>query len=490
MRILAASAIVTVLTAVPVSGADFHGSCCADLEERIAELEASTARKGNRKVSVELSGHVHESLLWWNDGDDSATVSPFASERRNLYQGTSDVSPSRFRVKGEAKIGSGWKASYLIEIGTRANRLSRTDETTDEGPIGVDVRHSTWWLEHERAGRIWLGLTSQATDDITEVTTANTRHFARFSFSRWNSSNHIIVDGVRSADRRWRDLLPADGIVGDNVPGEGDRRNEVRYDSPKWQGFQLSAAWGEDDFWDVAVRYASDDVHGFRLAAGIGLAHYTDDNIDPADTAGIPDGSSIRGCASGDPQVAAANDPGVAGGSDQDCDTLGGSLSIMHVASGVFLSLGAGIKDDKLRREVFSNRAPSGILGIDDEDWFWGVQSGLERKFNDLGKTTLYGEYMKLAAGAQIGDTRGDIRTFDSAFPSLGPGNNFSRGSEVWFWGIGINQNIEKAAMDVYLAYRHYEGEITLSDTTNTGAVQTFAIEDMDQIMTGAIIRF
>jgi hypothetical protein len=47
------------------------------------------------------------------------------------------------------------------------------------GAFSVDVRHSVWWIEHESAGRIWLGLTSQATDDITEVTTANTRHFGQ-----------------------------------------------------------------------------------------------------------------------------------------------------------------------------------------------------------------------------------------------------------------------------------------------------------------------
>ena len=34
--------------------ADFGGDCCADLEERVAELEATTARKGNRKVSLTI----------------------------------------------------------------------------------------------------------------------------------------------------------------------------------------------------------------------------------------------------------------------------------------------------------------------------------------------------------------------------------------------------------------------------------------------------
>ncbi|MBN9281890.1 MAG: porin, partial [Hyphomicrobium denitrificans] len=39
-----------------VQAADLGGDCCADLEQRIAELEATTATKGNRKVSLTISG--------------------------------------------------------------------------------------------------------------------------------------------------------------------------------------------------------------------------------------------------------------------------------------------------------------------------------------------------------------------------------------------------------------------------------------------------
>ncbi len=49
------------------------------------------------------------------------------------------------------------------------------------------------------------------------------------------------------------------------------RRDGVRYDTPTWHGFIFSAAWGEDDFWDAAIRYAG-EWHGFRLAAGTGIA--------------------------------------------------------------------------------------------------------------------------------------------------------------------------------------------------------------------------
>jgi len=40
--------------AKPAHAADLGGDCCADLEERVAELEATTVRKGNKKVSVTL----------------------------------------------------------------------------------------------------------------------------------------------------------------------------------------------------------------------------------------------------------------------------------------------------------------------------------------------------------------------------------------------------------------------------------------------------
>jgi len=44
--------------------ADLGGDCCADLDERVAELEATTVRKGNKKVSVTLYGQVNRAALF------------------------------------------------------------------------------------------------------------------------------------------------------------------------------------------------------------------------------------------------------------------------------------------------------------------------------------------------------------------------------------------------------------------------------------------
>ena len=46
--------VAVALNTGPISAADLNGSCCGDLEQRIAELEATTANKGDRKMSLSV----------------------------------------------------------------------------------------------------------------------------------------------------------------------------------------------------------------------------------------------------------------------------------------------------------------------------------------------------------------------------------------------------------------------------------------------------
>ena len=80
----------------PVKAADLGGDCCADLEERVAELEATTVRKGNKKVSVTLYGQVNHAALFWDDGAE-----------KNTYVVDNNYESSRFGFKGNAKTGFG-----------------------------------------------------------------------------------------------------------------------------------------------------------------------------------------------------------------------------------------------------------------------------------------------------------------------------------------------------------------------------------------------
>ena len=88
--------------------ADLGGDCCADLEERVAELEATTARKGNRRMSLTVSGQVSRSIIYWNDGDNSGRYA--GVENHNVS--------TRFGFSGSAQISPNLIAGFevLIEI--------------------------------------------------------------------------------------------------------------------------------------------------------------------------------------------------------------------------------------------------------------------------------------------------------------------------------------------------------------------------------------
>src|SRR5215470_13016053 len=88
-----AALLMAAYTHTPVKAADLGGDCCSDLEDRVAELEATTVRKGNKKVSVTIYGQLNRAVLWWNDHVES-----------NTYSVDNNYESSRFGVKGTAKI--------------------------------------------------------------------------------------------------------------------------------------------------------------------------------------------------------------------------------------------------------------------------------------------------------------------------------------------------------------------------------------------------
>ena len=129
--VLTVAAVVLGGGLSPATAADLGGNCCADLEERIAELEATTARKGNRKVSLTVSGWVNEAIFFWDDGVE-----------RNAYVGTNELEQSRFRFTGEGKITDGWAAGFILEIGANGAGSKSFAQDTDGSVGAVTTRKS------------------------------------------------------------------------------------------------------------------------------------------------------------------------------------------------------------------------------------------------------------------------------------------------------------------------------------------------------------
>jgi predicted porin len=433
------------------------GNCCADLEERIAELEATTARKGNRKVSLEVSGQVNEALLVFDDGVES-----------NAYFVTNDNSRTRFRFKGKAKINSDLEAGYLLEIGVRTANSKRVTQDNDDVGAGFDIRHSTWYLKSKTFGQVNVGQTATAAEEITEANLSQTGAFAKYSdvedsglgmFTRRN--------GVQSG-LQWYRLLKDTG----DQPGEGDRENVIRYETPEFAGFTGIAAWGEDDLWDVGLRYAG-EFGGFKVAGRIAYQQVTEGPNSAV-------GNTINtACLS--PTQPEPIEP------DADCESVGGSISVMHEATGLYANFAAGqLKDNLIRTAAAGSRDFVGT-NADDTSTFWAVQAGIERKWWDLGKTTIYGEYHNNQGGA---NGRRDLDDGDALNPFAGTDSRIFN-SELDMWGLGIAQGIDAAAMTLYLSYRHYEGDVTImSGTSGNNATQALDLDDLDIVMTGGIIKF
>jgi hypothetical protein len=111
----------TVFVAKPAKAADLGGDCCADLEERVAELEATTARKGNKKVSVQIYGKVNRAVMFWDDGGE-----------QNVYSVDNYNESSRTGFKGNAKISDDWSAGYRLEWEYRMAASSRVNQFEDD----------------------------------------------------------------------------------------------------------------------------------------------------------------------------------------------------------------------------------------------------------------------------------------------------------------------------------------------------------------------
>ena len=328
--------------------ADLGGSCCEDLDARVAELEATTTRKGNRKVSLQLYGEVNKSILWM-DG-------LVGSGDKNVIDNS--ASPTRFGMTGSGKIDKNWSAGFRIEI--EAKSKPAMPILQDQ----LEVRHAYLWMEGP-VGRLSMGHTSMATDNITRITIANTDVVAPM----------LSLAPVSTAY-----------LFGLDLPYNNVRRDLVRWDSPTFGGFTVAASVANGDTplgigfnsqhaWDVAIRYAGEFAH-FRVAAGAG---YRDENF----------------------TLTILNPLGIV----RDKVTSG-SASVMYMPVGLFVSAAVG----HVQNELF-------LGGTDYTNWH--VQAGWEKKVFSVGATTLYAEYGTMHIDTFGIDPKvmglGAVQSFDAA---------------------------------------------------------------------------
>jgi hypothetical protein len=235
--------------------------------------------------------------------------------------------------------------------------------------------------------------------------------------------------------------------------------------------------WGMDDVWSVALRYA--ETWGqFRVAAGVGYGMWTGLDRGQCSTGEATSGSTADGTRE----------------SNTNCDSIAGSASIMHVPTGLFVSGGASQLHDKNSQKALDAAAGlpigAGRPGGDGKASLWWVMGGWEYKLNSLGKTTFWGQYVEYNQG--LGVRNSDVQTLANtdALNSLGV-TAILAGGQTSYWGLGVSQHIDAAAMVLYAGFHSGSHELTLQ--SRSGALlrgKSNPIDDFQTFFTGATIRF
>ena len=165
--LFAAVGLFALGAGVPAAkAADLGGDCCADLEERVAELEATTARKGNRRVSLTISGQVTTAIMAWNDGNNVEGSDVYVVD--NVIGGG-----TFFQLAGSAKINpnttAGFQLAFSFLTGSRSHQVNQLDDDKGGNDTNIVSHLSNWWLEHSSLGRVTVGRANTATAGITTI---------------------------------------------------------------------------------------------------------------------------------------------------------------------------------------------------------------------------------------------------------------------------------------------------------------------------------
>ncbi|WP_083226536.1 porin [Methyloligella halotolerans] len=352
---------VYAMSATPARAADFGGDCCADLEERVAELEATTVRKGNKKVSVTISGWVVKSFNVWDDGFDS-----------NSVVGDKDYDlGSRFAITGEAQISPGWSAGYNMTVLAPADVFGFASNQVNDDVFGdISTLYSYMYIKSDKWGTLNWGTLSPASDNAAVLADASGTVIESNAVFFEGPGFFLRTPGGGTSALTWGSFLGCYGIggAGIGVDCNGVAYEAVRYDSPTIAGFRLEASWGADDKGDVAVFY-NGDWGNFKTTAAYAYTH-------------------TSGSGTGLPFPTA----------DSDLHQVG--ATVMHEPSGLGLY------------GMYQYETLDLVAAPDTNVWY--LKPFLKKTFMPMGATTFYGEYgnyedqffnANLALGANVFDS-------------------------------------------------------------------------------------
>jgi hypothetical protein len=485
--------------ATPAQAADLGGDCCADLEERVAELEATTVRKGNKKVSVTISGWVVKSMNFWDSGDSDHFV---------VGDKAYDLG-SRFAITGSATLSPGWSAGYNLTVntwgtvfGNTANQiqdLGSTDGANGNVYGSIATLYSYIYIKSDTLGTLNWGHLSPASDNPAVL--ADISGTVIESNGVWFEGPGFFTGGGLT----FGDFTLCQGL-GANIGVDcwGVAQPAVRYDSPTWGGFRFEASYGKNqatgplgaplsedqDFADIAVFYTA-DWNSIKVSAAAAYTWIETGALTGTETDLWQVGGSIMHKPSGLGVYAMGQWEESGGANVSNFGLSNVSLDSIGVDTPLFpipINLTIGVN--------WTGGGPQASVAINnpDTDAFY-IKPFWRKAWSPIGATVLYGEYgqyndqfaagrnlcssigVRSAGGALGGfcaDTPlvispgGVIQATVTSFPGDIYKAAFITSSEAERWGLGVVQEIDSAAMHLWARWQHQEVSANIVGVTVT----------------------
>ncbi|MBZ0215267.1 MAG: hypothetical protein K8F25_01835 [Fimbriimonadaceae bacterium] len=337
-----------------------------------------------------LYGQLNYGLMSFDDGFD-----------QEIAFGDNDNSSSRFGITGEIPLTSWLKAGANFETEIEANSSARvTLQNTNVGGV-ISVRKLEGWSEAKLASnvklRVTVGQGSTASDSTSEQDLSGTKVIGYSNISpvgnsvRFRNSATAAVTGFRV------------GQVFNNLDGFS-RTERLRADVKIGPVTFAGSITPSDDLWDVAAYFKHTIGDIVKIAAAISHG---------------------------------VSDPVIGTGFNQ----TSGSLSVLHVPTGISLTGAAGVLD-------------SDLAGRNNRQFYYGKIAIIRSVFANLGDT---------AVGVDFFSTEDALANGDE-------GDSF---------GVFAVQNIDRYNTEFYALYRQFDYNRIGTPTEN---VQVF--------MTGARVKF
>lgn len=343
--------------------------------ENLPAPKAPLISSGGDKVKLTVAGQVNRIAHYMNNGQNSQWA----------HQ-DNQISSSRLNVTGTGEITPSLTAGGTIEFEISTDPADSFDVGDSSATTKFRERKVEVFLDHKNLGKLTLGQGPTAGDSTSEVDYSSTTVAHYSQVDDIGGGIRFFNTGTNAKDAR------TVGQAFDSMDG-ASRQDRIRYDSPKFLGFQVSTSHANRDISDIALRYAF-ERNKWKAGAAVAFTNF--------------------------PFIGATR---------RGAKMYNGSASILTpVGFSVTGALGLKKYGDQSRKDA----------------GFWWLKLAQDFTLFSFGKTALSVDYAFTRAGA-------DAPTFGLADFLVVNSERYNS------YGFFIVQHLEKAATELYAGIRKHE---------------------------------